>query len=236
MLDEAGMSDGFIGNPSDSTPYLKNIGGEQFNIWDIAGPNEGCGGRVQTATAIEDLWWLINRLENGVSLLVFVIRGRITERVYRNYKLFYETFCEEAVRIVLVIASMDNEKNQEGCWTHQEGFYTDYRMKFDGYAYVTAFKGKEGRHQEEYDRTKTMIEKLIVENSKGQPWKVDRESWFQRVVGKFFQFRATDGDAKVLYQALQINGMNKKEARSLATQALKRHKEEKKQEKLNLTR
>jgi hypothetical protein len=239
MLDghgEAEMSNGLVGKTFKSTPYSRRIGGAEFKIWDTVGLNEGSQGTAPTAMAIENLWWLIKGLDNGVTLLLFVMRGRITEKTHSNYKLFYEVFCGKAVRIVLVMTGMENEEDLQDWWLRNEGHYTKYGMKFDGHACVTTFKGKEGRHQKEYDKSKTMIEELIVENSKEQPWKIDQESWFQRVVVGFFQFGVTDGDAKVLYKALRIHGMNKKEARGLATKAVKKHKEEKKREKLNLTR
>jgi hypothetical protein len=237
MLDghqEAEMSQGLVGKTFNSTPYSRRIGGEEFTIWDTVGLNEGPQGMVPTATAIENLWWLVRGLDNGVSLLMFVVRGRITERTHDNYRLFYEVFCEKAVCIVLVVTGMENEEDLEGWWQRNEVHYTKYGMKFDGHTCVTAFKGKGGRHQKEYNRSKMMIEELIVENSKSQPWKIQREPWFQRVVAGSLQYGITNSDTQVLYKAFRIHGMRKEEARSLAIKAARRYKEEKKREELTL--
>ncbi|CAG8782324.1 4397_t:CDS:1, partial [Acaulospora colombiana] len=130
--------------------------------------------------------------------------------------MFYEIFCGSAVRIVLVATAMEEVEDLEKCWGENEVCFQGYNMSFDGHACITAIKGREGRLQKEYDKSKRDIEDLIETNSKVRPWKMQEETWFQRVVVGFFQFGMTDGDEKVLYKALRNTGMDKGKARDFA--------------------
>ncbi|KZP12313.1 hypothetical protein FIBSPDRAFT_836354, partial [Athelia psychrophila] len=77
-----------------STSYDMNIGARTFRLWDTAGMNENEKGSVAAKDAIINLYKLMDGLQSGVGLLVYCMRGRIKETTVKNYKLFYEGFCQ----------------------------------------------------------------------------------------------------------------------------------------------
>src|SRR6266545_72169 len=93
----------------DSQAYDFSMQGVPYCIHDTAGLNEGEGGRVPSRDAIAKLYWLLNGLETGVSLLVLCIRApRIKEHVKFNWILFHEIICQKKVPIVILITGLEN--------------------------------------------------------------------------------------------------------------------------------
>ena len=74
----------------ESKSYDVTIGNTKIRLWDTAGLNEGDYGKVDLKRAIAGLYNLATNLQNGVSLLVYCIRGRITRATVANYMMFYK--------------------------------------------------------------------------------------------------------------------------------------------------
>ena len=186
----AQVSSRSVGCTFQSTCYTTSIGGGmQINLYDTAGLEEGQGGTVSNHDAIVKLYTLLRRLENGVSLLIFCMRGpRIKESCVKNWRLFREIICQGRVPIVLAVTGLENEANgMDNWWTRNEGHFMTYEMCPNGVACITATKGKmkpNGRHifDEEYAESQTKIRNAIHNVHLRNPWRVPAAEWFKEII------------------------------------------------------
>lgn len=78
--------------------------------------------------AVNQLINLLKSLENGVSLLVFVMeKGRIKKSLDENYKLFVEAICMGKVPVVLVITHCEMEPVLGKWWEDNRQYFDKYR-------------------------------------------------------------------------------------------------------------
>jgi hypothetical protein len=174
-----------------NTCYTKMISNLPCQLFDTVGLNEGSGGLVDVQAAIGGLYKLIRKLDNGVNLLVYVMRApRITEAARQNYELFHNVFCQKKVPIVIVITGLENEDNMDEWWEKNEHVFDDYKMKFNGHACITACKGKVvrgiPRYKEEYEESKKKVERLIYDACRAEPWRMKDRSWFVTTVATMY--------------------------------------------------
>lgn len=143
--DEAQVSDKAVG----CTFNFKKYEASDFNLYDTVGLSEGSSsqevdknrailinvilvsqqgeGTLKQSQAIKQLLKLLKSLEDGVSLLVFVIeKGRIKKSLEDNYKLFIDAICMKKVPVVLAITHCEME-NEQGSW------WKDNKEHFDKY-------------------------------------------------------------------------------------------------------
>lgn len=84
-------------------------------------------GKVNHETAIKMLISFLKELENGVSLLIFVIeKGRIKKNLNDNYKLFVEGMCMNKVPVVLVITHCEMEGVRGTWWEENQQHFQKY--------------------------------------------------------------------------------------------------------------
>jgi small GTP-binding protein len=164
-----------------STSFLVELNGKPVRFWDTAGLNEGDAGTVVAKDAIINLYKLLKSLENGISLLVYCIRGpRIRDSTVTNYKMFYHGLCQEQVPVVLVVTGLEAEEPMDEWWTRNKGSFKKQRMTFNGQACVTATKGKvrKGTHmfEQEYEESTRKVRKLVDENCHHEPWQLKTSS------------------------------------------------------------
>ena len=186
----AQVSSRCVGCTFQSTHYTVSIGGGvQINLYDTAGLEEGQGGTVSNHDAIVKLYTLLRRLENGVSLLIFCMRGpRIKESCVKNWRLFREIICQKCVPIVLAVTGLENEADgMDNWWTQNEGHFTKYEMHPNGVACITATRGRKrpnGRHlfDEEYTESQTKIRNAIRTAHLRNPWRVPAAEWFKEII------------------------------------------------------
>jgi len=152
--------------------YEKVIRGRHINVFDTVGLGEGKSGTIPAAKAIESLYRLMRRLENGVNLLVYVVRGpRLSHSIRKNYELFYEIFCQKKVPIVIVITGLENEEDaMDDWWMENKTAYSKENMTFAGAACITAIKGKRNMFAQEFEESQEKVERLILDHGFGTTW------------------------------------------------------------------
>lgn len=189
---KAPISSRAIGCTPQCIPYPHQIQGHDFLLWDTCGLNESPIGRVPDLDALKKLYSLLKGFENGVSLLVFCIRGqRINDTAKHNWQLFRNIICQEEVPTVIAITGLEDEDPMDNWWEENKDMFSKHGIiPFDkhgsGVACITASKGKlkdeRYRYQDEYDESRTKVCDLIVQNSLREPWKVDQVMWIKKIV------------------------------------------------------
>jgi hypothetical protein len=219
----AEVSDGATGVTFENQSYMKDIGGRCFRVFDTVGLNEGSHGTVKPQDAVEKLWKLINKLGDGVHLLVLVMRGpRVTQTFERNYKLFFEIFCQRKVPIAIIITGLEGRADMDSWWVANKKSFDKHFMKFCDHACITSTKGAliHGEHcyQQRYDKSKLKVEHLIV-NSCGQPWKLDPIPWFLTIIDKIigvFETKEKNRHKRLTWALHKCAGMPSRQAKQEA--------------------
>ncbi|KDQ59832.1 hypothetical protein JAAARDRAFT_153927 [Jaapia argillacea MUCL 33604] len=171
-----------------SQKYTIALGSDTLNIFDTVGLNEGRGGTVSSNTAISNLYKLVRKMQDGVNLLVYVIRGpRITESTADNYRMFFEGFCQRKVPIVLIVTGLENEDPMDAWWDRNCQAFKKYGMEFSGQACVTTFRGKRDEDgyymfDREYFESKPKVFDLILHSLLDSPWKMESTRWFASII------------------------------------------------------
>jgi predicted GTPase len=165
-----------------STRYQKTIKRTPFTVFDTVGLSNDSPKAIDSQGAFQGLSRLVHQLEDGVSLLVYVMRGlRITECAQKNYEMFYTQLCQRRVPIIIVITGLENELDMDDWWIKNKPEFDKHRMKFHGCACITASKGKfaEGKHrwEEEYSISKKKVEDVIYASRSPEPWRMEARSW-----------------------------------------------------------
>ncbi len=188
-FDIAPISNRPVGCTFQSTRYTVDIGGVLFNLHDTAGLDEAKGGTVAKHDAIVQLYTLLRRLNTGVSLLVFCMRGpRIKESCVKNWRLFHEIICQRKVPIVLAVTGLENEENgMDYWWTQNKEYFMRYEMYPNGVACITATRGKKMsrdgyRFDEEYAESQFKMREAIRTVYLRTPWQVPTAEWFKEII------------------------------------------------------
>ncbi|KIM81804.1 hypothetical protein PILCRDRAFT_97629 [Piloderma croceum F 1598] len=202
-----------------SKSYPVQINGQSIALWDTAGLNEGHKGKVAAKDAIVNLCCLLRGLKDGVSLLVYCVRGRIKETTAKNYMMFYEGVCQLKVPILLVAIGLEEQDPMEGWWTENEAAFQRENMVFDGHGCITATKGKlrKGKHvyEEEYEASRVTVLEVIAKNCFGTPWKPETRGWIKKAVKNVFRPEPYTPEYTSLILALKKAGMSDKEAQEI---------------------
>jgi len=175
--DKAKVGDGALGETFKTTAYEVELDGKTYNLHDTVGFGEHSEGTADSIKAARNLYRLLMDLSNsgGVNLLVFVVRtGRLTENRVKNYRLFYEGFCQSKVPIVIVVTGCETvEPPMKLWWTDNEQWFTQAGMLFQGHACVCAFKGTEASRYQNTDLVKESVEvvkQLVVQHCTSSGW------------------------------------------------------------------
>ena len=82
---------------------------------------------MEQSFALKKLTNLLKSLQDGVSLLVFVMeKGRIKKSLEENYKLFVDAICMNLVPVVLVITHCEQEAEPGVWWTENKQHFDEY--------------------------------------------------------------------------------------------------------------
>lgn len=213
-----------------SKPYSVDLGGMSVTLWDTAGLNEGEVGTVAAKDAIVNLYKLLRSLENGLSLLLYCVRGRIKASTVKNYRMFYHGLCQKNIPIVLVVTGLELENSMDTWWTENKGEFEKQQMYFSDHACITATKGKLGpsgfTFEREYEASKVKVVKLIRDRCRHAPWKMKTSLWMISTVKNAFNFWTRMFNiqplvlSRILYEVLlEHAGLSSSEARKLANAA-----------------
>jgi GTPase SAR1 family protein len=178
-----------VGGTFESTPYPITIDGEHYTLWDTAGLNEGDAGSVPADAALDHLRDLVEKLHDGLSLLVYCIRGsRYRDIIKVNYDLFTKIICQGEVPVVIVVTGLENEDRMDDWWIENEKEFTSRKMRFDGHACVTTTKGKKNMFEEEYEESRVALRALMKVQCPSDAWLVDSDAWFQRITTRIQEY------------------------------------------------
>jgi GTPase Era involved in 16S rRNA processing len=205
--------------------YPHRILEHDFVFWDTRGFNEGEQGAAPDFQAAGQLYGLLRKLKDGVSLLIFCIRApRINDVAKRNWDLFRDVICQDKVNTVIVVTHLEAEDSMDEWWKSNISRFMRYRIcptyindDEPGVACITASKGKmkNGRYtfQEEYDESRAKVRRLVVDFHMPTPWKVESVEWF-RTTTKWC--RRTKGPGHGVSEIMLKWGVPEEEAMRLA--------------------
>ena len=230
-----GDEDALVGNGARGVTfahksYEKRIYDTSFSVFDTVGLNEGAEGAMDAATAIVELYKLIAGLDDGLSLLVYVMRApRITTTKKKNYELF-QALCDGEVPIVMIVTGLEDMEDMSQWWTDNQSAFQRCNMIFKDVACVTATKGKYRNgayvYEDEYALSKKKLEAFIDGYHSPTPWRMARQSWFARVavemhskLARVFRF-APMATTKLCKLLEEYGGLTKQEARERAKLAM----------------
>jgi hypothetical protein len=188
--DVAGVSGDALGYTFRSKAYEVSIDGTFLRLWDTAGLNEGEHGSVPAEQAIRNLQDLVHKLKDGVSLLVYCVRGtRFRDILQVNYDLFCNIICQNSAPVVIVVTGLENESPMELWWDENGGELKKRGMVFAGHACVTAIRGKqlksgEFMFEEEFEESKQKTRDLINHHYLRTPWVKDERTWLAEITSR----------------------------------------------------
>jgi 50S ribosome-binding GTPase len=170
------------GYPSQTEPHVVNLDGTPIKLWVTAGLNEDDNGTPNAKRTIINLYNLVKRLEDGISLLVYCVRGPgIKNSITRNYRLFHHGLCQQKVPIVLVVTGLEGENPMDAWWSTNQVAFQKQHLVFSGQACVTATKGqfKAGAYafEKEYEESRKKVQKLIGDCSRAVDQTVKPSHW-----------------------------------------------------------
>ncbi|KZP04595.1 P-loop containing nucleoside triphosphate hydrolase protein [Athelia psychrophila] len=197
-----------------STPYdvsRSNI--SPYKIWDTPGFNEADHTGSATTKALIDVY-KVTRSRNGVSLLVYCLRGRITAAMINNYKTLM-TFCNDRVRIALVVTGLDFVVDKDVWWEENSSAFTEAGLYFNDHACIISVKGAE-HHTDAYKQSCEAVYSMIDRSIRTHetPWMAEAQAGAagHKLAGGFgllFARGPPGPGSRVLYRGLINNGLTK---------------------------
>ncbi|KAF7982830.1 hypothetical protein HWV62_25782 [Athelia sp. TMB] len=197
-----------------STGYEVDVeDGPLVKLWDTAGLEETDTGKVDALRAISNIYALTRYLEDGVSLMVYCVRSRITKNTVKNYEMF-RYFCNDQVPIALVVTGLEHETDKDEWWRRNVEEYWKAGLKIGGHACITTLNSP--HWAEEYAISALKARALIGETYLSTPWKEERKTWIARSVGKFLSlmFGMPSESCQLLHEGLRKRGFTKAEAKA----------------------
>lgn len=220
--------------------YETEIGDAKFRIYDTAGLNEGDQGRVPHWKAIHNLYTLIRELD-GVSLLVYCLRGRIKENSKANWILFNKVICAEQVPIIAAVTGLEMEADPDDWWRRAENkeSFKKHNMIPTDVACVVAVRFPEVQDTK-YAHSQTKLRQLISESYRRLPWSKEKNSWFASIYETVYdtgiclfakkRLDFVQGMRKVFSELFSEAGMVEEDSKKLMTALLDAEKKILKQE------
>ena len=185
--DVATVSSGPRGCTFENERYEARFGDTAYHIYDTVGLNEGDKGRVPHWRAIQGLYTLIRELD-GVSLLIFCMRGRITENAQGNWFFFLETLCNNNVPIIAVVTGLEHEPDMGNEETHKRAMEV-HLMRPKDVACVVGIRGRNNEHEARYKQSQEKIRNLITKFHMSKSWSIAKEEWFAKLYESVYKMR-----------------------------------------------
>lgn len=178
-----------------SAQYIVKLeDGPKVRLWDTAGLDEDLQGSSSDSSDSSDsiigMEDLIRSLgQNGVSLLIYCVRGRIKNTTVRNYELL-KTFCTGKVRIGVVVTGLELVGDREAWWAENRKSFRRAGMIFDGYTCVVSTRGPKIGDDYVYDKaykeSAIAVRAMIIGNLLSTPFPRDADSTI-RFIWRFCQ-------------------------------------------------
>ncbi len=149
-----------------------------FNIYDTVGLNEGERGRVPHWKAVHQLYTLIRTLD-GVSLLVYCIRGRIKENAQENWNLFNKVLCAKKVPTIAVETGLEYEEDLERRRTVLKNALKRYGIVPRDIACVVTLRGT--NHEERYNSSQHQLRRHITNSCGREQWSMPTDDWIEHI-------------------------------------------------------
>jgi hypothetical protein len=155
-----------------------------------AGLNEPTMSNANYVDALVKAHKLIQSLQEkgGIHGLLFCMRGRISNTVQQNYRLFYEFLCQKQVPVALVITGLENEPNMDDWWTQNETHFKTSGIASVKHVCITSIKGHGNAYEERYWESRKKVHKMLNELAYGTAYSTDTTGWFGRMCKKLREF------------------------------------------------
>ena len=215
-------------------PYHATINGKRFVIYDTAGLNEGDQGRVPHLKAIHELYTLIRGLD-GVSLLIYCMRGRIKENAKANWILFNKVICGENVPIIAVVTGLETYGDPDD-WKREGNADVLQRngMKPKAIGCIVSFRGRRNEFADIYAKSQSSLRDLITKNCRRKPWCEEKEEWFRRIYSETFsaglcfgaqtRLEYTEKMRRTINEFIKETGIKEEDSKKLGATLLKAEK------------
>ena len=185
------------GSTFKSKAYEVNINEYHYVFHDTVGLEDGTSVSMSPQEALTALHQLIRKVEGGISLLVYVHRGKIKPSQVQNYKLFTQVICKSNVPTALVVTGLEEEESMEAWWKTNKALYDELEISTKHYACITSTKGKfnkkhqEFAYQDQYEQSKTVLKDLFVKAPLLDPWKIaSKSNWWTSLVVEVYNLFA----------------------------------------------
>jgi len=178
----AKVSDSPPGCTLQNEAYAAVIDNTVFWIYDTAGLDDGDQGRVPHWKAIQNLYTLIQELD-GVSLLIYCMRGKFKKNATVNWNLFNKVICGEKVPIVAVVTGLEGREDPDDWWRdedHRKAFRKNKMGPLD-VCCVVSFRGRNDEHAEVYTESRRKLRDFIWKNHLRAPWSKEKDEWFSDI-------------------------------------------------------
>lgn len=150
---------------------------------------------------------LIRDMQDGVNLLVFCMRGRITEDAVAIYK-YFSLLVNLKVPMIAVITGLEHEDPMRSWWTKNHAAFKGYGIFFADYACVTTLRGKGSIFAIQYEESMDTVRGLIVDRCLENGQRAVSSCF----VLTFYMFKLTlvtrdrtgDGDSELLVSYLRL--------------------------------
>jgi hypothetical protein len=190
--------------------YEVDIDGTAFRIFETAGLNEGDEGRVPHWKVVQGLYTLIRQLD-GVSLLVFCIRGRIKANTRANWFLFNQVICGGMVPAIAVVTGLEYEVNLDDWWRREENkkVFKQFGLRPRAVSCVVSFRGRRNEYAAQYWESQGKLRELIMDFYRREPWSKEKDAWFSRIyceichAGIFFMPKRSEEFTTVMMDVFQ---------------------------------
>lgn len=217
----------------ESTAHDIEIGGYHYQLHDIAELDDV--GQLGSKEVIDAVHKLLDTMDGGINLLVYVLKGRLDAAKLDNYRFFYEIFCQKQVPIVLVVTGLEEERDLDDWWSNNAAVLKKYGTHFDDHACITSTRGKWIDHpsipggiypyEQEYIDSKKKVEDCLIGKSLRNPWKMERASWTAVVFKGIWNRLATKFGwgwdilvySRQLYTSFRMRGYGHEDAMKLSS-------------------
>ncbi|KAF7969658.1 hypothetical protein HWV62_26700 [Athelia sp. TMB] len=188
-------------------------------ICDTAGLNENSEGSVPAVIAIANIFQLIRSFaSDGLSLLIFCMRGQINASTARNYNII-KSLCKGKAPVALVVTGLENELDRGKWWEANQANFTEKGMTFDYHACVVTVRGPGNEKQgflygQQYKESGVAVRSIIEAACMRQPWKPEPHHGLKVQMKRLLRPVAArpSMDSLELFYALKSHGFTQDEA------------------------